>query len=146
MWMSMSDAYRVLVDAALFLLPLAVAGLGYAVLSRRARREAGALRAALAQQDALVAELRSQVTALIACSKGLGDRVQDHQANLRRLAERQTQIERDESNSRFRSAAALVERGAAVDELVERCGLSRGEAELVQHLKNLQGQSLGQAA
>lgn len=142
----MSDAYRLLIDAALLLLPLAAVVLAHGLLARRGRREADTLRAALAAQESRLDELRSQVAALIACSKGLGDRVQNHQANLRRLAERQTQIERDESNSRFRSAAALVERGAAVEELVDRCGLSRGEAELVQHLKNLQGQSFGQAA
>jgi predicted ATPase len=61
-----------------------------------------------------------------------GDRLLEVERQVRTLVHGQTQLEmKAPVGESYRHAITLVERGASTDELVSRCGLARGEAELV---------------
>ncbi|MCC7410897.1 MAG: DUF2802 domain-containing protein [Gammaproteobacteria bacterium] len=103
-----------------------------------AQRVRCVLRRELVASERRYESLRRDLDALLVCSRGLGERVHAQQQLLRRLGERQTQLEReDASQSRFGAAATLLQRGAEVDEIIDQCGVSRAEAELVLHLQQL---------
>lgn len=89
----------------------------------------------LAQREKLLYELRSEVYALLQCGRGYGDRLKDQQHRLSHISQRQEALElRGSDESGCRAAVNMAQRGASVRELIETCGLSRGEAELVRRL------------
>ncbi|MDH3977756.1 MAG: DUF2802 domain-containing protein [Gammaproteobacteria bacterium] len=51
-----------------------------------------------------------------------------------RLSVRQAREQKTSEKSGFNEAIALIEHGADIDELIEACGISRAEAQLVQTL------------
>lgn len=53
---------------------------------------------------------------------------------LRQLNKRQELLDASSSRSGFNQAIALTRHGASLDELVDTCGVSRGEARLIQTL------------
>jgi hypothetical protein len=60
---------------------------------------------------------------------------------IRRLAERQDQLElRDPMEQTYAHAIRLAQKGVDVNELVENCGLARGEAELLLRIHRVQQQ------
>lgn len=70
----------------------------------------------------------------------LGDRVIVIEADLRRLMERQDQVEmRAPTTEYFKHAIALVRRGASLEDLISACGLAKGEAELLHLLHHADG-------
>ncbi|MGE0386520.1 MAG: DUF2802 domain-containing protein [Gammaproteobacteria bacterium] len=107
-----------------------------AVLELRHRR---AIERRLVAQCAEQAELRNALVALLACSRGIGERLHDQGTALRRIAEqpRPQPAPIADERARYQVALALADSGAEPDELTARCGLSRGEAELVRHLTDL---------
>lgn len=95
---------------------------------RRLRRVEDALQAAL---DALHGDVR----ALCTTSSRAGDQLLDLERRTRRLMEQQEQLEmKSPVTGSYRHAIALARRGADTEALVQTCGLSRGEAELVELL------------
>jgi len=75
---------------------------------------------------------RDDFAALCKASVGAGDYLLRLEQQVRRLTERQDQIEMRTSGDRpYTQAIQMVQRGANVTELVSRCGLTRGEAELI---------------
>jgi hypothetical protein len=70
--------------------------------------------------------------ALCKASVGAGDHLVRLEQQVRRLMERQEQIEMRSAGDRpYTQAIQMVQRGADVSELVSQCGLTRGEAELI---------------
>lgn len=112
---------------------LACAGL---VCQSLALRKARALAADLAERGSDLRErihlLEQELGALCSASVGAGEHLVKMQQQVRRITERQDQLEmRSGAERPYSRASELVNRGAGIDELVERCGLTRGEAELL---------------
>lgn len=75
---------------------------------------------------------RDDFAALCKASVGAGDHLVKLEQQVRRLIERQDQIEMRTAGDRpYTQAIQMVQRGADVSELVSNCGLTRGEAELI---------------
>lgn len=70
--------------------------------------------------------------ALCKASVGAGDHLVRLEQQVRRLTERQEQIEMRSAGDRpYTQAIQMVQRGADISELIDQCGLTRGEAELI---------------
>lgn len=118
----------------------ALAGLCVGVLMavwlglRSARRQRVIL-ARLEQAEARLRSLQKDTAALIACSRGLAGRVGEQGTSLRlarSVAQAAVPLQRVEtSEPQFRSARALILRGASTGEVARTCGLSHGEVELL---------------
>ncbi len=90
------------------------------------------------QRDVEVLSLQNDLRALCAGAAGVGGHVERMEQQLRRLAERQDQLDlRDPVSQSYGHAIRLVQKGANVDELMSECGLVRGEAELLMRLHRL---------
>lgn len=114
--------------SALSLLTAAGLALAWHRGRRRLRRVEEALQAAL---DGLHGDVR----ALCTTSSRAGDHLLDLERRTRRLMEQQEQLEmKSPVTGSYRHAIALARRGADKEALVQTCGLSRGEAELVELL------------
>lgn len=84
---------------------------------------------------ATVERLQDDVQALCAGGVSVGKHISAMEQRLRRLHERQDQLElRDPGQQPYGHAIRLAQRGAGVDELISNCGLARGEAELLLRL------------
>ena len=79
-----------------------------------------------------VKQMEQELGALCSASVGAGDHVVKLEQKVRRIIERQNLLELRSSNDRpYSQASQLVHRGADIEELVNTCGLTRGEAELL---------------
>jgi hypothetical protein len=109
-----------------------------AALAYHQAREAGHLRALLAQQEARLQKMESEIGALLSCSCGLGDRLFQLQKLMDSVAVRQDQIRLEEPGFfRFHEAAKLMDHGVEIEEIAKSCGLSQGEAELLAHFRKV---------
>ena len=87
-------------------------------------RQAGALRG-----------LSAEISALCSGASGMGDHLTRVEQQVRRLHERQEQLEmRDPVNREYHQAVKLIRNGVGLEELMESCGLVRAEAELLMRL------------
>ncbi len=83
-----------------------------------------------------ILQLEQEVRALSAGSIGVGQRLAGVAQELQAALERQAELEnRDPGQLPYRQAARLVGLGAGIEDLMESCGLSRGEAELLNLLQ-----------
>lgn len=106
-----------------------------------------AQRRVAARQDAALRSLQNDLRALCNAAVGMGDRVNQMERRLRQVAERQEalglrqdQLNQEDPEARsYTQAIKMAHKGAAVDDLIEVCGLSRGEAELVAMMHRLGG-------
>ena len=74
----------------------------------------------------------NDVQALCTGTINMGNQIDALEKRMRRLSERQDQLDsRDPMEQIYAHAIRLAQKGAGVDELVENCGLARGEAELL---------------
>lgn len=90
------------------------------------------------QRETEVLSLQDDLRALCAGAVGVGAHVERMEQQLRRLAERQDQLDlRDPASHSYGHAIRLVQKGASVEDLVSECGLVRGEAELLMRLHRL---------
>jgi len=98
-------------------------------------RRARAMRTRLEQAEAHLRCLQKDLAALLACSRGLANRVGEQGTSLRlarTVAQAAVPLQRvDTSEPQFRSARALILRGASTTEVARTCGLSHGEVELL---------------
>ena len=93
------------------------------------------------QLDQQMHFLRTDVNALYSGAVGIGKRLGKIEHKLRMSAERQDKLElRDVDRASYVHAARLVKNGAEVNELVDSCGISKGEAELIKLLNSQQVQ------
>lgn len=84
------------------------------------------------QRDAVLRRLQGDLHALVAGAVSVDQHLSAMEQRLRRLAERQDQLElRDPAQQAYDHAIRLIQQGADVNALMERCALARGEAELL---------------
>lgn len=87
-------------------------------------------------QGRTLTEVRQELEALLLCDRGMGDRIKQQQKQVRCIIERQDNLEiSDSSNTSYKQAMVLLQKGASTDELIEACDLSRGELDLLARLK-----------
>ena len=99
---------------------------------RMARRE----RAAMAREAESV---RTDLRGLVSAALGVGERVMRLERQLSQLAERQDQLDlSDPAHQSYQQAIRMARRGTSMTELMEVCGLTRGEAELITMLHRLE--------
>ncbi|MBI5039715.1 MAG: DUF2802 domain-containing protein [Gammaproteobacteria bacterium] len=90
------------------------------------------LRAQLRSREDQTLRQRDDFAAMCKASVGAGDHLVRLEQQVRRLIERQDQIEMRTSGDRpYTQAIQMVQHGADVTELIANCGLTRGEAELI---------------
>lgn len=117
----------VLALACISLLSLALVGICYYHFRR-----------ILLLQDQSLTIVREDLSALCNGTLGLGERVAKLDSRLVTLVKRQEHLEMQEAPERsFKQAIKMVRQGADIDELMQDCGLARGEAELVLLSKQL---------
>jgi hypothetical protein len=117
--------------AALLLLAL-LAALSAILMAFRLR--AGLLRNRV-QLDALQADLRALVSAAI----GVGERVHRIEKSLKEVSHRQEQIDQTDPGAQaYQQAIKMAQKGASAEELIEICGLTRGEADLIAMLHRME--------
>ncbi len=89
--------------------------------------------------ESTVNELQNNFNALCSGSVGVGKRISRLESKARQQAERQFRLEHKAPDLQsYGNAARLANKGADMDELVDHCGLSRGEAELILFLNSQQ--------
>ncbi len=82
--------------------------------------------------------LRQDFRAITAAAKSVGQRVLVIERRQRSLAQRQDQADLyDAANQPYEQAIRLAQRGMDKNELLEVCGLSEGEADLINMLHKL---------
>lgn len=86
--------------------------------------------------------LQSDVRALVSAAVGVGEKIFHFEKQMKQIAERQEQIDLTDSSSQpYQQAIKMSQKGASVSELIEICGLTRGEAELIAILHRMDHQS-----
>lgn len=86
----------------------------------------------LRQSQLRVQQIEQELGALCKASLGAGDHVVRLEHQVERIMERQNQFEMRAGSERpYTHASELVHKGADIEELVDSCGLTRGEAELL---------------
>lgn len=109
------------VGVVLFLLGLLSSGWAIFRLGRR-----------LAQQNMQLQSLQRDNRSLSAGAAGLGEHIMRVEQQLRRVMERQDQLNlKDPIEQSYSQAIKLVRQGAGVNDLMEACGLVQDEAELL---------------
>ncbi|MDT8387930.1 MAG: DUF2802 domain-containing protein [Thiogranum sp.] len=107
-----------------------LAALGYLYLrATRARQE---IVETLRQSQLRVQQVEQELGALCRASLSAGDHVVTLERQVERLIERQNHLEMRAASERpYGHASELVHKGANIKELVDSCGLTHGEAELL---------------
>jgi len=76
--------------------------------------------------------LEQELGALCSASVGAGEHVVKLEQQVQRITERQDQLElRATSDRPYDQASQLINKGADIEDLMDSCGLTRGEAELL---------------
>jgi Flp pilus assembly protein TadB len=79
-----------------------------------------------------IRNIQHDIRAITAAAIGVGERVLELERRQRRLSEKQEQYDNfDPANMTYEQAISMVQHGADVQELVDICGISESEAELV---------------
>jgi len=79
-----------------------------------------------------IKQMEQELGALCSAAVGAGDHVVKLEQKVKRIIERQNLLElRSSSDRPYSQASQLVHRGADIEELVDTCGLTKGEAELL---------------
>lgn len=108
------------------------------VIQVRLYRQLRQLRLDQRDAEGRVRRIGGELSALTKASTGAGDHLVKVEQQIRRLLERQDQWELQQGSNRpYEQAIQMAHKGASVDDLVTRCGLSRGEAELVSVLHRI---------
>ena len=93
----------------------------------------------IASLELIVDDLHNNFNALCSGSVGIGKRISRLESKTRQQADRQLRLEdKTPALQNYGNAARLANKGADMDELVDYCGLSRGEAELILFLNSQQ--------
>jgi len=99
---------------------------------RQFRREQSLLRGRCGDAGERIHQLEQELGALCNASVGAGEHVLRLEQQMQRIIERQNGLEmRPPGDRPYNQASQLVNKGADIDELVDTCGLTRGEAELL---------------
>ena len=122
-----------MIASLLLLLGLAVTGLLYqAIALRHYRSERARLAKTSRELSERVRLLEQELAALCGASAGAADHLTGLERRVRRLRERQDELESQAGpRRRRRHVVQSVAPGTEIDELVEKRGLTRAEAELL---------------
>ncbi len=104
-------------------------GLLFLVLSLLRRQQAQ-----MRTNTELLQRTQNDLRALISASLGMGERMLEVERRQRRLAERQEQLDIYDAanqNQPYEQAIRMAQSGSKIEELVDICGLSETEAELI---------------
>ena len=91
------------------------------------------LRAQMAKQQESLGNLQNDVATLCSGAVNLGEHLAHLQQSTQKLGRRQDELELKgpSSGDNYRHAARLMGKGVELEEVMEDCGLARGEAELL---------------
>ena len=85
-----------------------------------------------ALQQKQLKDLSHELQAMTSAAYGVGKRINQLSAQIRELDDRQEEFDLKEQGAQsMQQAIALVHKGASIEELMETCEMSRGEAELL---------------
>ena len=80
-------------------------------------------------------DAREDLSAVVSAALGVGQRMDALEEKVRRQTERIQQRDLSEPlQQSYRQAMQLIDSGADIPTLVERCGVTRGEAELLENM------------
>jgi hypothetical protein len=80
-------------------------------------------------------DAREDLSAVVSAALGVGQRMEALEEKVRRQTERIQQRDLSEPlQQSYRQAMQLIDSGADIPTLVERCGVTRGEAELLENM------------
>ena len=83
-------------------------------------------------------QMHQNLQGLILCMRGISQRFEKQQKLIRSVTVRQNDLSALSTNdSHYEQAVLLMDKGATVDELIQTCGLSKGEAELMSRINNI---------
>ncbi|MCU7939695.1 MAG: DUF2802 domain-containing protein [gamma proteobacterium symbiont of Bathyaustriella thionipta] len=83
-------------------------------------------------QQKQLKELSHELQTMTNAAYGVGKRINQLAGQIRELDDRQEEFDlKDQGSHSMQQAIALVHKGASVDELIENCEMSQGEAELL---------------
>ncbi len=89
----------------------------------------------LSKQSSRLDELKREQHAIVSGNLGLGRKLFQFKNNLQHLEQSQVEIEQSGTNSgAFEQAAKMLRQGISIDDVVESCHISRGEAELLNQM------------
>lgn len=125
----MSDPVNVSALLIICLVGLSVLVIIAAVMFRRDRKR-------LDNVTAELANLKHDLSIFNDGAQGIGRRLVEAEKQLKMVANDQAQLKQQTSNQSFTDAAVLVAEGLTVDQIVERCELSRAEVELMVLLRD----------
>lgn len=96
------------------------------------RREIVQLRRIQSIQETAILSLRGAMTAMSTGELGQEQRQEAMEQRMRELADRQESLlMRDPETRPYAQAIRMVQKGAPLEEIIDSCGLTRGEAELI---------------
>lgn len=83
-------------------------------------------------QQKQLKELSHELQTMTNAAYGVGKRINQLAGQIRELDDRQEEFDlKDQGSHSMQQAIALVHKGASVEELIENCDMSQGEAELL---------------
>ncbi len=101
-------------------------------LNRSLQQSQSELKQVTAMQQKQLKDLSHELQAMTSAAYGVGKRINQLSAQLRELDDRQEEFDLKEQGAQsMQQAIALVHKGASIEELMETCEMSRGEAELL---------------
>lgn len=102
------------------------------MIAKRNKQHNEALREKNRQLEKLLSNLEQQLDLLNKGTIGMGRRLMTTEKRLNQTMERQDSLENKESEQlSFKQAAKLFERGLEMDNVIEKVGITRSEAKLV---------------
>lgn len=120
-------------DEILFIL----AGAGFVILAMGiamvvSARKTKQLQTQLETMEKIVNQQQEGIRALFSGAAGVGGHLSQIEQLMRRISERQDQLDlKDSSNHSYDHAIRLIQSGADYEEIIARCGLVKEEADLL---------------
>lgn len=109
---------------------------------RTSDSEVKQLKQFVALQQKQLKDLSHELQTMTSAAYGVGKRINQLAGQLRELDDRQEEFDlKDQGSHSMQQAIALVHKGATVEELVENCDMSLGEAELLIMVHGQQSES-----
>ncbi|MDH5183372.1 MAG: DUF2802 domain-containing protein [Gammaproteobacteria bacterium] len=83
--------------------------------------------------------LKSDMRALVSAAIGVGERVHRIEKSLKEVSHRQEVIDQTDPGAQaYQQAIKMAQKGSSIEELIDICGLTRGEAELIAMLHRME--------
>ncbi len=99
---------------------------------QQSKAELKQLKQFTALQQKQLKDLSHELQSMTSAAYGVGKRINQLSAQIRELDDRQEEFDLKEQGAQsMQQAIALVHKGASIEELMETCEMSRGEAELL---------------